>query len=340
MNALKNPKMDHISIFSQTKHIYLTVTDRCYRAEHLLSLTMDGQLSKRLTNEIEKHLDTCASCRAAKAIMLATHEALSRREAVLPPAYLSERLRQAIAMEAAKPTVTKPRAFVPAHRLLLAGTSAAAVVVLSLLLFHHNSAPNMTTPNKTAVNVANSGVSPKHSAENRQIITPSISPHPYFVAVLPQSVDNESESLHLSLPVRVVAKQYIGRHTQASAGASLYFRASPLVKLTSHAQPPRSSTSEPMIANLPRPVAPSTTSPIEQTAQVSPLTTPARAAESVDVADNTDLQVHGNLYTRLRLSSLNASGSEDSFVQPDQSHIRLTSYLPPGAQLEGSKIDN
>jgi hypothetical protein len=124
---------DKVPAYGQVSDFMRLCFDKCYRIERQLSLYVDNELSAKSRAFIEAHIGECPSCLKALTVLQAAHVVLSQREEILPPTYLRERLRQAIAIEATRPVATAAPRNVFNGRLILAGATCVAVLVAAVV---------------------------------------------------------------------------------------------------------------------------------------------------------------------------------------------------------------
>lgn len=347
---MKNQILDSSPIIGTLRHLFLTATVRCYRIENLLSLYIDGQLSDKLTAEVDSHLSECQSCREAKAILSATHQVLAVREPAAPPAYLSERLRQAIAMEATRPSVlASPKVpWLTASRLTLAGTSLAAVTVAAFLAFHSSALAPNNTHHPVGIPVANTRPTPlPGTIGHKPVAGPYRISKPVTIATIPSIHENEEMPIRHSMPSVIPVPVGLSEHeTEAQAKVRDFITppAKSNTKTASHLITPRQPHTGSMIAKKPTEIqlpGDNTGPVIAQTptkVTAPEPTVPTQQIATTQVAESTEPAHHRNLFNALSLHASNAFSQPGQSVQPNQNQMQTVSYSAPGVSWVNSAI--
>jgi len=335
--------VDDIPVLGELKHLFLSVTDRCYRTEYLLSLYQDNQLPAKLSKEVEDHLSVCASCKAALAIMSASQRVLASRPMVEPPTYLSERLRQAIALEATKPAPVTPKASPLYGRLALAGgTFAAAAVFAAFLLNHATShtpalAPGhavVATTIGTSPNSSTVPITPMHRLGKNARIKHS---EEELLASLPSHVSDHSPTIASEHLASIEAHYRLNQNVRT--GHATIGGNTEIAKLIPPANKHTVTTTSIVVASVP----PRSVLDTGTTAQSQPasITTPptSQSSSPVVVADNIGQDTHVILDNRLKTIALSIRMPLTGQIQPDRNEVQIASYSP-GVQITGSGIDH
>jgi hypothetical protein len=339
VKRMKIQTIDELPVIGRLRHLFLSATVKCYRVEHLLSLYIDGELSDKLAREVEEHLEECASCKAAKAVLTATHQALTARTEVQPPAYLSERLRQALAIEMSRPTPIKQSSpWITIPRLAYAGTSIAALTLFAVIALHHGGLGPVSRPTGPGT-VA---VIPSSIGSHRPS-KPTVAPIKRLVleATVPGENRVSKSPLTRTIPLDsgIDLDRYANKTEIRTVISNSHFVAFKSNVRKSNA---KSSSLDPQIASNGGRTTPTDTDMIPVT-PITPDTQvlPDQPTGQQQVASTNNVpaeQPHGNLYGALHMhdSSLFTQSTEHT-VQPIQNELQPADYAP-GEQIVGSKI--
>jgi anti-sigma factor RsiW len=337
-SKMKTPMMDRFDMTDRLRHIYLSATDKCYRTEHLLSLYLDGELTSQQVQGVEKHLEGCPSCKVALSLLKAAHNVLAFRPTVQPPAYLSERLRAAIAIEMSRPSpITQQPALFPT-RLVVATASFAAIAVVTLIVLHGGPRMAGAKPPTTPPRVAKIPLGPRQVTSPvviKPMVRRHLSQHTVQNLNLAEVPAAEQHNTYSTKPKALmpheyneIANPFIGHKViVAQTGSSQRKSTHPTIQ-NAHTQ------SGPMIAAIPHqnPVA----SGINQTAPINNAASTQITQPSVQVADDVDHSSHVVLGKFLRSLALSTQSAYVAHVTVEQSAIRLAEA--PGVQIVGSGI--
>ena len=337
---IKSPSVDELPIINRVKHFILSATDGCYRTEHLLSLYVDGQLSRKLVAEVESHLENCASCKAALVIMQATHQVLMNREPVAPPAYLSERLRQAIAIEATKPVLAPKKSYIFGSRLALGSAGLAAAAVFAFLLVHQGGHPTVPSPGRQLASNSPAPAQKQPTAitsPHKQIIASAHRPLEQ-VAELPRTIKHSIGAVHVKVKAEHNAQTLIAALPAQHITISKVRIAQP-VAVASQPKPRvlsvTATPSRPMVASVPQPTIQAPAVVQQQLAVSAPQTQPQQV--QTVVADNVAPVEHDNVNGQLKMI---ASRTQIKPYMLDSNHGHLTEAIySPGLPITGSGID-
>jgi hypothetical protein len=347
-----NFRVDNSPFVGWAADLLRSAFDSCYRTERLLSLYIDGELSAQQKEYVESHLPNCESCKAALVILQATHQVLTQRVTVTPPAYLSERLRQAIAIEATRPAVVQPSRRPIAARLAVAGGLGFAAIVVGTVLFETNHSPvptgSATTTKPTAVvqpspNTVASGPKPARTHGSAQ--PPTHAPSSEIA-----SIDHGALYVPPFEPATAFSKNSVPNRGLESA-----------ISQQSRLHPERNnpSTIAPMIvANKPKSSASALTPPNNEqiasripdnstiptpaiTAPATPEMTNEQPSAPVQTADeNSDETPHASLINA-ELSTIARSTHSllQSTVRPAVGELPVSTSETLQLQIEGAELD-
>jgi hypothetical protein len=212
------------------------------RVERLLSLASDFQTTVEENQEIAKHLESCAECRAVAVVMRATRGELRSRPISLMPQSLANRLSIALAEEKAREQDISNSGLLarrPARTLAWSGgaLAAAACTLLAFMVIEHKTTPPEVHPTQP-ITVATAPA-------------PSIPiSHAPVVAVKPSSRHS------ITVAARPTAPAYLGANVEPSA--------LPSPKLRHHAAPAETTADSHSImeASVPPVKRPTATAPV------------------------------------------------------------------------------